>query len=539
MNYLQKKKLAFMSIVNQVKGFVRTMIGALPLTLEGCVDEKSIIDYKMYGQSVQDGEPTPDNPIEVVSVGEKTKNLIEYPYLDTSKTLNGLTFIDNGDGTITVNGIAEANTTFNIATKKTSIWDGIIPNETYTLSVDVDGEYTGNISYVCNYYPEGSSSYTGWLSSAINKTVTKACPTDIAGIRSYIYIYAGAVLDNITIKPQLEKGEIATPYEPYGKYKIPVTVSGKNLFDIDKLDTIGGITKNEDGSITVSGYPSGTAKTLRKLCPYLKSGKTARLSMNTNGYSHIYLKNSKASVEQYWSTSSKKVITDELLDSNVYFYRQTSAQGGGNATISNIQIEEGEVATEYEPYVEPVTTNIYLDEPLRKVGDYADYIDFESGKVVRNVVFHIFNGGENITLPSGIIEGYTPFRYIKNDWEAVLPFVCNYYPYNNTTYNQISGKECLAKYYANATQMFFITSNERIPLNDTTVFKNWLKELYTSGKPVIVYAGTSTPTETPITLPTIPTFKGTSIVSADTTIQPSNAEIEYYSNVKENNYGTI
>ena len=34
-------------------------------------------------------------------------------------------------------------------------------------------------------------------------------------------------------------------------------------------------------------------------------------------------------------------------------------------------------------------------------------------------------------------------------------------------------------------------------------------------------------------LPTIPTFKGTSIITADTTIQPSNAEITYYSTAKE------
>jgi hypothetical protein len=34
-------------------------------------------------------------------------------------------------------------------------------------------------------------------------------------------------------------------------------------------------------------------------------------------------------------------------------------------------------------------------------------------------------------------------------------------------------------------------------------------------------------------LPTIPTHKGTSIVTVDTTVQPSRAEIVYYSNVKE------
>lgn len=78
MNYLQKKKLAFMSIVNQVKGFVRTVIGALPLTLEGCVDENSIIDYKIYGQSVQNGTPSPDNYVEVESVGDYDEETGKY-----------------------------------------------------------------------------------------------------------------------------------------------------------------------------------------------------------------------------------------------------------------------------------------------------------------------------------------------------------------------------------------------------------------------------------------------------------------------------
>ena len=52
MTYLQRKKLAFMSIVNQVKGFVRTVSGALPLTLYDCVDARSIIDYSLAGTGV-------------------------------------------------------------------------------------------------------------------------------------------------------------------------------------------------------------------------------------------------------------------------------------------------------------------------------------------------------------------------------------------------------------------------------------------------------------------------------------------------------
>ena len=72
---------------------------------------------------------------------------------------------------------------------------------------------------------------------------------------------------------------------------------------------------------------------------------------------------------------------------------------GRNMKYTNFMIFEGEIEgfPDYEPYgkykipikvsndSEAMTTNIYLDEPLRKVGDYADYIDFENGKVVRNV----------------------------------------------------------------------------------------------------------------------------------------------------------
>jgi hypothetical protein len=92
MTYLQKKKLAFMSIVNQVKGFVRSVSGTLPLTLEDCVDEESIIDYKIYGQSMQDGEPTPNNPIEVKSVGEYNESIGKY---EIPVTISGTTLIES------------------------------------------------------------------------------------------------------------------------------------------------------------------------------------------------------------------------------------------------------------------------------------------------------------------------------------------------------------------------------------------------------------------------------------------------------------
>ena len=77
MTYLQKKKLAFMSIVNQIKGFVRSMSGALPLALPDCISG-GLLNYTLDGNSVQNGTPTPDVPVEVESVGEYDEEIGKY-----------------------------------------------------------------------------------------------------------------------------------------------------------------------------------------------------------------------------------------------------------------------------------------------------------------------------------------------------------------------------------------------------------------------------------------------------------------------------
>ena len=72
------KKRAFMSIVNAVKGFVKTISGIPPITLPDCVDDESLIGYSISGNSVQNGEPTPENPVEVESVGDYDEETGKY-----------------------------------------------------------------------------------------------------------------------------------------------------------------------------------------------------------------------------------------------------------------------------------------------------------------------------------------------------------------------------------------------------------------------------------------------------------------------------
>ncbi len=59
-------------------------------------------------------------------------------------------------------------------------------------------------------------------------------------------------------------------------------------------------------------------------------------------------------------------------------------------TNIKIQLELGDTATEYEPYREPVTTNILLDKPL-ETGEILKYPE--------NVIEHSDGTSESVSLP--------------------------------------------------------------------------------------------------------------------------------------------
>ena len=79
-------------------------------TLNNTVDYP-LLGLNLYGKSTQDGTPTPENPVDIVSVGDSGsvavqacgKNLVDYRLIP-SKTDNGVTCTNNNDGTFTFSG---------------------------------------------------------------------------------------------------------------------------------------------------------------------------------------------------------------------------------------------------------------------------------------------------------------------------------------------------------------------------------------------------------------------------------------------------
>lgn len=187
----------------------RNKAGAIVLDSEGenivvnDASEYPLQGLKLFGKSTQDGTPTPDAPVDIVSLENPVvnicgKNLIPFPYNETTKTKNGVTFTINDDGSIKIQGTATKATNL-------SIFSGSLPlNGIFTLS-GVTNEKTPSTHYMQPYVDDV------FQSSLTNGSQTYEINGNLTAIT--LYVKNGESVDCV-VYPQLEIGSVATEYEP-------------------------------------------------------------------------------------------------------------------------------------------------------------------------------------------------------------------------------------------------------------------------------------------------------------------------------------
>ena len=132
---------------------------------------------------------------EVVSAGA---NLIPYPYVETTKTKNGITFTDNGDGSVTINGTATTDSHFTLA-NETTIKNNKLAPASYTISGNKTNIIINAVKNGSWWFQDGTGVFN------FGDTFT----------RMAIYIPSGRTINNVTIYPMLNKGSTALPYTAY------------------------------------------------------------------------------------------------------------------------------------------------------------------------------------------------------------------------------------------------------------------------------------------------------------------------------------
>ena len=355
---------------------------------------------EIQGDTLQDGTPTPDTPVEIQSVtGLQNinvcgKNLIYNKNQQQSREESGIQYTFNEDGTIDVSGTATGNYNMYLMSGDSQL---ILPAGTYTLS--------GGINSYAWVRLQSGTTYIDTSSSQPSKTFTI---TETTNFNVVLRIRNGESVDGV-FKPQLEQGS-ATDYEPYNGNTYEVNL-GKNLFDING-NFSGNLIKYNNGFQLIKNSTNRTTNYLPS-SPISKGTYTLSYDIVNSTLSDI----SKLII-QFINASNTKILTKELSSTGslnciltddvtkIYFYISNTETADTQITLDSIQLEKGSQATSYSPYFTPIELN--------KIGTYQDSIKKSTGKNIITTYNYASSGYINYNYDNSKIGKTMTYSFIPN-----------------------------------------------------------------------------------------------------------------------------
>lgn len=443
------------------------------------------------------------------TVQNSTKGLNLINCTSKTTTINGITMVNNGDGTYTVNGTATDD--FDVAlapyTTKQNIY--------YTLSGCPSGG--SNTTYYLD--PRGYEYDTGRGITIIN-------PNQDFSNYIRIVIKKDVTVNNLLFKPMFNEGQTAQPFEPYTggqpspspdypqEIKAVSKLSGafysKNLFDFNIIKD-SNITRGTavwtNNSVTITSNASDcytesySKKNYIKVKPNTTYTLLFKRDKSVQGSIYIFKKKNYDDSNYYdvsCNTSSdlKKAWTFTTKSSTNYLaFRLGIYQSGQTCTFSEIMLVEGSHTWDNISYENGKQSllNYTLQNPLYKLGDVYDYIDFNRGKIVRNIGVITFDGSDDedirLSPPDGSRRVYLYlFRNSILSIENINPYCkSNMFKFTNLWTDGVMSHNHL--FYVSSTNIY-VSYNEITSLND---FKTWLNK-----NPITVVYQLATPTEEPL-----------------------------------------
>lgn len=408
--------------------------------------------------NIADGVSTIVKTIEGSTV--KCDNLIPYPYADTTKTVNGVTFTNNGDGTITVNGTATDNAIFNLKTITVQI------GSNYFLS---GCPSTGSTTTYIVYAADG---VYGYADAGAGKLINPAS----TNLSLSVLVYAGATLSNVVFRPMLNAGTTALPYQPYFKglknaYFKEIVSTGRNLipYPYEKsTKTENGITftVNSDGSITANGTTTVNPSIFNLAKISLKAGTYALRSfanVENAGVCQFYI-DIPSEPNDRTGNGVTFTLQDDIVNKNVNIIVNP------NQTVNNLifkpMLQFGTTAQSFEPYKQSVLS---LPAPVEL--PVYNTLNFQTGKNVSQGVTQIFDGTEEWRI-SG--DGTNIRAYVVKT--TLNEGICNFYKLGDA---KIQGEFDLA-------DGAYIRFNAYGIATNVDEWKAYIATQYAAGDPLIV-----------------------------------------------------
>lgn len=370
----------------------------------------------------------------------------------------------------------------------------ITTNSTIPCNVTVK-----NHGYNCILKP--STTYTVVSNQGVQNMTTPATLGDSLrfsgnGLLKDVMILEGTLSDNqipgffAGMESCYEQKKITDEHdEHFGYYEVTAKVVGKNLFDLQCNDIKLMASPSydiDDNSITVT-YSAPFEIIFNNTKPLrLKAGQY------TLNYNHSVISNGGGLIKivDFYNRSNQIIQGTGTFtltkDTYVCF---VVVRGGTNGTfkISNVQLEQGDTATEYEPYKESVI-KFYIKDPLRGIGEVKDKVFIQDDKVI------VQRNCGNLVVDSSLSvhKGNTDYDSVNNitftlgmnniiaAWMTPNNIVCSTLPsVGNNVWN---GKS--EGITSDDTKIMLCIGRRKLQTQDINGFRQWLQQNPTK----VVYA---------------------------------------------------
>ena len=430
-----------------------------------------------------------------------------------SKTQNGITVTNNGDGTFTISGTATNNVAISLTTG--SKGEELTGSQAYTMAMEILSNGGSGGSLTVEILKNGTQQYNFfniYPQTTTGMKVQVSTPSEDATIRGIAYYCgSGTVVNNLKIRPYLVKGSYTTstipPFEPYvggttspnPSYPQPVNVVsgdneinvlGKNLIPTSDIISTSGttsngitFTRNSDGSITANGTATGAISiyinndyTELSAGTYTFSDSVASGESETTFFLYVDVRHTDGTGWDYYNFSTANTTTGMTQTIPEAFKFKTRIVIRNGQTLNNVvfkpMLEVGSSATTYEAY-QGNTYNIDLPEGMElcKIGNYQDYFYKDSGKwyLHKEIGKVVLNGSETGWSDVG---GNAPYKYTsglfpnfaKNETLLSNYYECKKWDDSWSLFNYL----VVATYNQNAIQF------RNVDISSLEDFKIWL-----------------------------------------------------------------
>jgi len=343
---------------------VQEYTGAVPVTFTA--DGTPLLDYLISGNTAQSGTPTPDNPIMPQGTGERTANVMPAGELKTVES-NGVTFSSDGKGKYTINGTATAyaSARFNLLSA-------------FTMPISVSNGGQGTLSFfntsadnnVTFVFYNGTTKVDDWKQTPIRRTSAAYNAIGNKYVNSVmITVNSGATVD-ITITPEFTNdGVLPETFEKFG-YKIPISSANTTTpVYLGEVETTRKIKK-----LVLDGTENFNTDTYLRFSIFISDIKTSSASRTERSYcSHYECLYHAEPYNNDWNNVYYQ------SGGSLYFHDRRFTTVADFKSYLAAQYAAGTPVTVW--YVLANETTGIVNEPIMKIGDYADTLSMEQAGV--------------------------------------------------------------------------------------------------------------------------------------------------------------